>query len=230
MHNELWVGVELKIDHAAFFLAEMGNALTRPDGTEAFVALQASDAITGTGWPRSFYAYLDGFLAMARSVPEVILWCFGEDQQMKKWLRDLTSEEQQRRQEFNKRFKTAYDVFRALPLSKARNISLHRSGVAPVVVSVVDRFGVSHIGTPVTRVPDALSIRIEAGSDPVLQWATTLPPESVLPAGKDFTIDDQDLFLECRTYLAQAGTLVELARAIVHDVHGPGLLTTPPSV
>src|SRR5437762_433748 len=71
MHEELWAGVELKNEHAAFFLERMGQALAPPKRTQINVALGASGAIIGTNWQRSIYAYLDAFLAMARSVPEV---------------------------------------------------------------------------------------------------------------------------------------------------------------
>ena len=72
MHEALWAGVELKMDHAAFFRERMQRVLEPPERTQSNVALQASGAVIGTGWQRSLYAYLDAFLVMARSVPEVI--------------------------------------------------------------------------------------------------------------------------------------------------------------
>ena len=80
MHEELWAGVDLKIEHAAFFLEQMGHALAPPERSQINVAMQWGVA---TGWQRSFFAYADAFLAMARSVLEVIDACFGADPVMK---------------------------------------------------------------------------------------------------------------------------------------------------
>src|SRR5690242_13015543 len=108
MHEELWAGVELKNEHATFFLEWMGQALAPPERTQLNVALQASGAIMGTGWQRSIYAYLDAFLAMARSVPEVIQACFGADPVMKNWLQGLPKAEQDRRKKFTTQFEIAH--------------------------------------------------------------------------------------------------------------------------
>jgi hypothetical protein len=229
MHEELWAGVDLKNEHAAFFLEQMGQALAPPPRTQINVALQATGAIVGTGWQRSIYAYLDAFLAMARSVPEIIHACFGADLVMKKWFLALPKAEQDRRNEFTTRFEIAYKAFKTLPLSNARNVSLHRSGIAPVEVKIVGRFGVSHIGTPIKRVADAESRPIGAGTDPALQWAATLPPVPVEPRWTDFTIDGRPLFPECRAYLEEAAKLVTQARAIAKSVHGTESLTPPPT-
>jgi hypothetical protein len=83
MHEELWAGVDLKIEHAAFFLEQMGHALAPPERSQINVAMQSGGAIMATGWQRSFYAYADAFLAMARCVLEVINACFGADPVMK---------------------------------------------------------------------------------------------------------------------------------------------------
>jgi hypothetical protein len=145
MHEELWAGVDLKIEHAAFFLEQMGHALAPPERSQINVAMQWGVA---TGWQRSFFAYADAFLAMARSVLEVIDACFGADPVMKKWFQGLSPAEQVRRNKFATKFKNAHKAFKALPLSNARNVSLHRSGVAPVEVSITAGFGATHIGTP----------------------------------------------------------------------------------
>jgi hypothetical protein len=228
MHEELWAGVELKNEHAAFFLERMGQALAPPERTQINVA-QASGANMVTGWQRSIYAYLDAFLAMARSVPEVIQACFGNDPLMKTWFQSLPKAEQDRRKEFTTQFETAHKAFKALPLSNARNVSLHRSGVAPVEVTIAGRFGVSHVGTPVKRVADAESRPIVAGDDPSLQWAATLPPVPVEPRWTDFTIDGRPLFPECRAYREEAAQLLARGRAISNSVHGTESLTPPPS-
>jgi len=71
---------------------------------------------------------------MGRSVPEIVHACFGADQGskvMKTWFNGLPTAEQTRRKNFAMQFEAAYGPFRALPLSNVRNISLHRTGVAP---------------------------------------------------------------------------------------------------
>lgn len=232
MHEELWAGVELKSNHAEFFLDRMGRALAPPERTQINVALQASGAIIGTGWQRSFYAYLDAFLAMARSVPEVIHSCFGADRSnpvMRQWFDGLPAAEQTRRTKFTDQFQDAHKTFRELPLSGARNISLHRTGVAPIQVNITGRFGVSHVGTPIRHIPDAESRPIKAAADPALQWAATLPPEPVEPMWTDFTINGKSLFPECRVYLEEVRKLIGDARAIAARVHGGNSLTYPPS-
>src|SRR5690242_11621780 len=123
MHEELWAGVELKIENAVFFHEQMGKALAPPERTRMNVGLQSAGAIIDTCWQRSFYAYLDAFLAMARSVPEIVNACFGTDRgpKMKTWFNGLPAAEQTRRETFAAQLKTTLDTFRALPLSNARN-------------------------------------------------------------------------------------------------------------
>jgi hypothetical protein len=231
MHEELWAGVELKVENAEFFLDGMGKSLLPPERTQMNVALQSGGATIDTGWQRSFYAQLDAFLAMGRSVPEITQCCFGTDRSsvMKSWFDGLPLAERIRRQTFTDRFKSARDAFDALPLSTARNISLHRSGVAPVVVKITGRFGVSHMGTPIMRVPTAESRPIVAGDDPSTQWAATLPPVQVQPSWTDFSIDGRSLFPECQAYLKDAGNVLDQARIIAQVVHRNDALTAPPS-
>ena len=229
MHEELWAGVELKINNAEFFLEEMGKALLPPERTQMNVALQTTGAIIDTGWQRSFYAHLDAFLAMARSVPEIIQCCFGWDTSdaMKSWRDRLSTTEEKRRREFKKSFKGAYKTFRKLPLSNARNISLHRTGVAPVEVNIIGRYGISYIGTPVSHVPTAEGEEIAAGDDQALQWVATMPPVPVQPAWPDFKVNGKSLFTECRAYLDGAKNLLARARGISLQVHDNESLTPP---
>jgi len=229
MHEELWAGVELKINNAEFFLEEMEKALLPPDRTQMNVAQQTTGAIIDTGWQRSFYAHLDAFLAMARSVPAIIQCCFGWDTSdaMKSWRARLSATEEKRRGEFTKAFEPAYETFRKLPLSSARNISLHRTGVAPVKVNIAGRFGVSYIGTPVSHVPTAEGEEIAAGGDQALQWVATMPPVPVQPVWADCKIDDKSLFTECRAYLDGAKNLLAQARGISQQVHDNESLTPP---
>jgi hypothetical protein len=106
-------------------------------------------------WHREFCAHLDAFLSAMRSVPEIIRCSFGKDSHWKirYWFDSLDQGEQERRREFDARFKPNYDTFAALPLGTARHISEHRTGFAPVTVTISGRFGVTYTGDPINRLP-----------------------------------------------------------------------------
>jgi hypothetical protein len=234
VHENLWAGVGLKVEHAGFFLRQMQAALDRPRGQRAAM-LEAAGATVDIQWQPAFYANLDAFLVMARSVPEVINSCFGKDtanKEMRNWFAALSPDEQKRRADFLTAFENGYDAFRNLPLSKARNISVHRAGYPPgVEARIVGSFGVSYIGSPVKRVPTVESRPPSPGddpNDPAVIWASTLPPVSVRPTWTDFEIDGKPLFPECGAHLQQVEALVAEARAIAERVHGTDVLTAPP--
>ena len=235
MHEELWAGVVLKATNADFFLEQMGRSLQPPERTAINVALESTGTIIGTQWQRALYAYLDAFLAMGRSVPEVIKCCFGEDTSnrlMRDWFNALDAAERIRRHIFSTQFEPDHEAFRNLPLSTARNITMHRTGFAPVEVTISGRFGVSYTGSPVQRVPDIETRPIAPSddpADPAVLWAATLPPVPVRPMWTDFTIAGRPLFPECQVYLGHAQTLVEHACSIAQQVHGGDSLTPPPS-
>jgi hypothetical protein len=196
------------------------------------VALRSDGAIIDTRWQQSFYAYLDGFLATARSVPEIVQCCFGEDQSkpMAEWFKSLAKTEQMRRRAFSSQFEPDYSGFRQHGLSSARNISFHRAGYASVEVKITGRFGVEHIGSPVKAVPTAESRHFgHVDNDPAPPWAFTQPPLPVQPSWSDFTIDGKPLFAECRAYLTLAEKLVDQARSLSQRVHGSNSLTPPPA-
>jgi hypothetical protein len=236
MHVELWAGVVLKVTNADFFLEQMGRSLQPPERTAINVALQSAGTIIGTQWQRAFYAHLDAFLAMGRSVPEVIKCCFGKDTSppMRGWFKGLAAAEQKRRRMFSTQFEPDYAAFRNLPLSTARNITMHRTGFPPVEVTISGRFGVSYTGSPVQRVPDIETRSIVPSDDPadpaiLLALAAARSPVPVQPMWTDFTIADRPLFPECQAYLRHAQNLVEHARGIAQQVHGGDSLTPPPS-
>jgi hypothetical protein len=232
MSNDLWSGVDLKVQHAELFLDEMTRSLQPPERTPMTVAQQSAGAIIDTGWQRSFYGYLDAFLAMARSIPEIINYCFGEDRfkPMAARFKGMDQAEQMRRKAFSSQFEPDYKRFRQHPLSNARNISFHRTGYPfSVEVTIAGRFGLVHTGSPVKAVPIAESPRFgDPGDDPALQWAATQPPLPVQPMWPDFTIEGKPLFAECRDYLTLAENLFVQARSISQRVHGSNSLTPPP--
>jgi hypothetical protein len=228
MHEDLWAGVHLKLQHAQFHLQRMGQSLEPPERTATNVALQAAGAIIDTGWQRSFYAHLDAFLSAARSVPEIVQCCFGVDEghpDMKRWFGKLPEAEKLRRREFKKQFKTTYDSFRALRLGTLRHISEHRTGVAPVKVTISGLFGVTYIGGPVKLVPISETRHI---GDPDLSWMNR-PIPLRQPSWDDFKLEGQPLFPACQEYLNGARDLVENARHISDAVHGTMGLSSPPS-
>jgi hypothetical protein len=155
MHEQLWAGADLKIQHAAFFLQEMSRSIERPEQTTNYVVQVSSGAIVGNLWAQSFYARFDALLAMTRSIPEIITCCFGYDRAMATWLKTLSVDEQTRRQRFSTQFEADYNNFRQHPLSNVRNISFHRAGYPSVEVRITGHFGVEHIGSPVKSVPIA---------------------------------------------------------------------------
>ena len=77
--SDLWGGPGVKQEHAFYFWRRMQHALEPPPRTQINVAMQSAGTIIGRDWQRSFYANFDAFLAMARSVPEIINVCFGYD-------------------------------------------------------------------------------------------------------------------------------------------------------
>ncbi len=227
MDEKLWAGVELKLQNAEFFLDKMGRSIQPPERTSINVVLQSSDVIIDTGWQRSFYAYFDAFLSTARSVPEIIQCCFGEDlghADMKKWFNALPADEQVRRQDFKKAFKSDYDGFRALPLGTARHISEHRTGVAPVTATISGWFGVTYIGNATESVPLAETRQMD---DP--NFAFLAKPVPIQPTCNDFDIEGQPLFPACRDYLDHARTLRDEGRRIALKVHGSKSLSFPPT-
>jgi hypothetical protein len=233
MTEELWGGIWLKISNAEFFLDRMKNSLQLPERTMSIPYRYAATNF-GMSWQRSFYAYLDAFLAMCRSIPDITNCCFGADLSppMKNRFNGLDTQEQNRRRTFSTKFRAERNAFGKLPLSSARNITLHRTGSPPVEVAISGRFGVTYPGSPVQHVPST-ETRPIAPSDypanPAVLWQSIQPPVPIEPKWTYFTIDSKALFPECQAYLQQAQILVEHARAIAQQVHGNDTLTSPKS-
>jgi hypothetical protein len=227
MHEELWAGVELKLHYAEFHLQQMSRSLEPPERTHMNVALEASGAIIGTNWQRSLYAHFDALLSAARSVPWIIQCCFGEDtanRVMNEWLDERSPDERARRREFKKQFKKTRDTFDGLILSKARDVSVHRTGFAAVSGKISGFFGVVYDSSPLKSVPISETRNID---DPNVAFLAN--PVPVRPMWTDFYIDGHPLFAACRNYLDGARTVVIEARKIVHHVHGNNNLSPPPT-
>ncbi|MGI8570722.1 MAG: hypothetical protein ACR2KT_17585 [Methylocella sp.] len=179
MHEELWAGVELKLQNAWFHYHRMGRSLEPPKPTATNVALEAAGAIIDTNWQEAFYAHFDAFLSATRSVAEIIKCCFGVDNhpKMKDFLNSLPAGERERRDEFCKQFQTHYDCFCRPPLGEARHISEHRTGYAPVTVKISGFFGVTYTGGPAQRVPISEARQID---DPKLAWMARSHPSGLI--------------------------------------------------
>ncbi len=244
MHTHLWSGVSFKLAEAEFFLDEMGKDLVhprhRPESRGFAAVMESTGALVHHPWQPRLYYHLDAFLVATRSVPEIIQWNFGIDtrfqNKLKTWWEQLPADERQRRESFQQHFGPLYQQFRCLPLSQARNVTVHRKGEPPVEMQVNGRWGV-YVGGPAQHVPGAESQPIVAGDDPALQWAATLPPTPVEPSPADFnlvlpqaggTVHKEPLLATCAGYLQQARGVANQADQLRHAEHGDGLLTTPP--
>jgi hypothetical protein len=229
MPADLWAGVERKISNARFFLGEMGQSLQHDHRAEARAMAAGLSVYMPMRWEESFYARLDAFLVMARSVSEVINCCFGEDRspQIRNWFSALSPAEKPRRQTFSSNFRSDFDSFRALDLSNARDITVHRQGYPDVVITIAGKLGV-YTGTPISRLPMAESEPPVVRDTDALKWAATLPPDPIRVTPNDFTIRGKPLFEECRLYLTEAEKLVVKARAITVAVHSTDPISPPP--
>ena len=169
-------------------MREMGQDIVPPHlNSPHLAAIVSTGVIVDHPWQRRFYHHLDAFLAMSRSVPEIIRCCFGVDPMMRAWLSGLKPPEQTRRRAFQAQLRPLSQTFTTMPLSGARNISLHRTGVPPVEVHVIGRWG-PYSGGPLTSIPQSEILPTVAGNDPALQWAATQPPQPVQPGASDFLL------------------------------------------
>ncbi len=224
MHEELWAGIALKLDHASFHYEKMGESLDPPESNAWNVAAESAGRIIDTGWHRSLYAHLDAFLSATRSVAEIIKCCFGVDphREMRDWFDNLPADEKERRCEFRRRFQKHYDAFCQLPLGKARHVSEHRTGYPDAMAKVSGMFGVTYIGSPTKPIPISETRKID---DPNL--AFLVKPRRIHPTWTDFSIDGQGLFDACAAYLRGAKDLLDASRVIAVQVHGSKRLTPP---
>lgn len=227
MMHKLWRGVRAKLDYAQFHFEKTFQALIPPELTGHMAAIAASGPIIGHEWQRPFFAHFDAFLSATKSVPEIITACFGKDRgskEMREWFDGLPEEEQIRRSQFSASFSSALNRFRNMTLTKARNISEHRRGVAPVVGEIVGMFGTY----PVSATERAPTSEIRDDVEPEYGW---LPkPIAVRPTWTDFYIGDERLFDVAKAYLEAAQTLRQTASEIDQQIHSGKSLTEPPAL
>jgi hypothetical protein len=127
-----------------------------------------------------------------------------------------------RRREFQDKFKLDYDTFCALPLGTARHISEHRTGVAPVTVTVTGRFGVTYRGSPTKDLTPSET----RAMPPELGWMQKHLP--LRPMWMDFDIDGNLCLRSFVTILNARELLISRARILAEVVHRSGQLTSPP--
>jgi len=121
---------------------------------------------------------------------------------------------------FRIKFRTARNSFRDLPLTNARDISVHRAGAAPAKVTITGLFGVTYTGGPTELAPISETRQMPA------DLASMARPAPVLPKWTDFTIDGRSLFDECHAYLAAANNAIQEGKPIAIDVHAGAPLYT----
>jgi hypothetical protein len=237
-HDDLWSAIEHKLAGTEFFFREMSQDIVPPHlNHPQLAAIVATGVIVGHPWQEKFYHHLDAFLAMGRSIPEIIRCCFGidRDRRLRAWISGLNPSEATRRQTFQTQFDPLSRSFTALPLSGARNITLHRTGVPPVEVHVIGRWG-AYTGGPLAVIPQSELHHVIAGNDPALLWAATEAPQPVQPRSADFYLlipsgssaSRVELFPECRRFLDAARKLVTDAQQIARAIHGSQSLKPPP--
>jgi seryl-tRNA synthetase len=224
--QKLWRGIDVKLDHAQFHFDKTSESLIRPRLDPHMAAIEASGAIVEHDWQRPFFAHFEAFLSAARSVPEIIRACFGFDpghSDMQEWLEGLPDDERNRRLQFNAEFSSALVGFRRLPLSKARAISDHRRGVAPVVGEIVGMFG-TYAVSPTERTPTSETRDVE----PEYGWLTT--PVPIRPTWTDFYVGTVRLFDASKDYLEAARNLRQTGFETAQRIHGGRRLAAPPGL
>ncbi len=234
MHDNFDI-IDLKVAEAEMHLASMGQVIIPPEHCGNRQAhLLSSHTIIHHDWHDGFNKDLNSFLPATRSIPEMIEYRFGYDQPDRNtWLLSLDQQEKNRRENFRDQFKPKHKQFRALPLTKERDITAHREGVAHWEIRVKGRFG-TYIGGPKKRIPSAESRPPVQGEDPALSFLDT--PLPIVPRHPDFfwvipqpngSPTELPLFPECRSYLETAKKLVADGRKLFQSIHNGHPFTLP---
>jgi len=235
MNEELWQGIEFKVEEGRFFLEQMSKVLVPlwlTDGT-----WHPAYGVSAARWQPDFYFYLDAFIGATRSIPDVIQKCFGWDKYSEdEWPKPLDTDEIDRRNKFQAEFTNLYQGFRRQPISRLRIGTFHWSGVPSVQTKAKVLGGQEYTGKPGQLIPSSAPKQFPAGTDPafIAIFGKPLPVE---PSWEDFTleipsddgtIESRPLFSECQAYLTLAERLVQKSKDICQRVHGELRLTPPP--
>jgi hypothetical protein len=239
-----WAGVDFKLGEAGFFLLEEMPRDLRPTRNSHTAALAATGAmVMGKLWQPRFYYHVDAFLAATRSIPDIIQAWFGLDpnakihpkqEPWKSWLPSLNPGEQDRRDAFQAQFRQLYRTFNQHPMSRARNVTIHWSGMPSVEVVVISQWGIVYgppggiyQGSPTQSIP-LIDQRLEpTGGDPAkIVPLISAPPIPLMPSLNDFlvkvvdssgTVQTCQLFPLCQEYLQAARDLRE--NRVHHDLN-----------
>jgi hypothetical protein len=214
----------------------MRQALTpaqnRPELQDAIETAKSSPGtVVVTQWQPRLYYYFDAFLAVTRSVPDIIQAWLGWDP--KPWVKCLPPEEQARRKQFQDQFRPLYTEFSQHVVSRARNITIHRTGTPSVELFITGRWGV-YGGGPLHHIPLAeippeyLNPDAPVGPIPAVPLEPCANDFSLKEVGTDGCIQLHTLFPTCKAYLDAAHDLVGKAGNICARVHGRQPLTPPP--
>jgi len=228
--------VEAKLQEACHNLRRLETVFIRPEHTGQYdryrVQLSCARTVLHYEWHDQFKATLHGFLAAGRSVPDIIQSTFGYDKKQKDWLDTLDQAEQDRREEFAKRFSSHFTAFNQLPLSGQRRKVIHKDGMADWHVEVKGLRKI-YYGDKTTALPQ-IEDDPPLSDDQALNVAIFSSPFIHLqPFPKDFWLGPKGdpnrtpLFDQCRNYLKEAEKLVNEARSLFAKIHDGQQFTVP---
>ena len=128
MHDELWAGVDTKLEQA------LDNFVRLQETVQRYA--NSVGPVIEVRWRQEVSNHTSDFLSAARSVPDIIRSCFGHDMHhtMAAWFSSLPPDERQRRDAFGSAFQAEYKAFNDLPLSKVRIEVDHRQSRIAFVV------------------------------------------------------------------------------------------------
>lgn len=233
-----WPNIQFKLGEVGFFLGKMRQSVTpardRPELQGYYASYSSPGTTVVTLWQPQLYYYFDAFLAATRSIPDIIQAWYGWDARV--WQgKQLPPWERDRRKQFQEKFRPLYTQFSEHPLSRARNITVHRGGTPPVEVKVTGRWGVVYEGDPTQHIRSTEIPPEVARRDPTVPMGP-VPISPLEPAVSDFLLRERrgdnihtyPLFSTCEEYKNVAYSLVEETQKLITNVHGDERLTPPP--
>jgi hypothetical protein len=266
MENPHFSDIHLKLEEVRGHLEKMGRSLLDPvrtAGSSAFAAIAgSSNGIVAHDWQPTFNAEFNSFVVKTKSIPDLILNRFGFDlykrhqgawtefinsifsligirrnEPKNDWLQQLDDSEQQRRRQFQKKFRKKTRQFDKMPLSDERHETIHRSGVGRWRVDFNGLYG-EHSGNPRQPVAHVESPPIVPDAPADFAWLTAQNMIPIRPTASNFTLeivgpngtnDRRPLFDECQSYLKEAELLIEVAKQLFQEIHGTNQFTARPN-
>jgi hypothetical protein len=128
--------------------------------------------------------------------------------------------------------------FRGNLLAHIRNVSIHRSGMPPVEVAVLGRWGTNCRGGATQSIPTFDQPQPQRHADPDLPLSWMQPVTfAIEPTYEEFVFQevlpdgnfrDHPLFPRCNAYLQLASRLTEDAKSLAGRIHNTQPVTPPP--